>query len=120
MKRGVATAMTLAALALPMVSANAETYRAFLTEAGHDHAVGVVALDRHYRMAIISTVPDRSRWLHTMVDEVNAEDTLHLDAPPPPGTPNFASVTAVISRDDPRFAAALRDHLQRYYDVTLR
>ena len=120
MKPTLIAGVLLGMLAMLPPAAAAQVLKAYLLENGHQHKVGVVRLDKQYRLSVVSVPPARKTWLHTLVDEVNAEQTLHVDAPPPADAPQFADVTATVARSDPRFPAALRDHLKRYYDLTLR
>lgn len=120
MRRSILLAVALAALASLPAAAWAQRFQAILHEAGHDQTVGIVQLDAQRHLSVVSASPDRAAWLHKLVGDVNAEDVLHLDVPPPAGSPRFADTTAPVPRSDPRFPDALRQHLERYYDVTLR
>lgn len=113
--------MALAVIAgLGSGGAMAQRYTVLLKEGGRTGSAGVVELDGSKRLSVVSARHARAHWLQKLVDEVNAEAVMRLDAPPPPGSPRFANVSAPIDRADPQFFEALRLYLRRYHDVTLR
>ena len=85
-----------------------------------DVNLGVVTLDEAGKLAIVMHSADTGEQLETIVEELNAEDTLHQDAPPPAGACPFEVFTRPVPRGAPEFVQALHDHLRRYFDIELR
>ena len=110
----------LVLLALAPLPAAAQRYTALLTESGQSHVVGVVNLDAAGQLSVVAAEPGQQEMLARIAAELNAEETLHLDAAPPASAPRFANSSIPVTRADPRFIAALRQQLERYYNVTIR
>lgn len=82
--------------------------------------LGTVAIDGQGRLAVLEQALAGDDRLQTLVDELNAEETLHQEAPPPPGAPRFGVYTRQVARGTPAFLDALREHLRRYHDIELQ
>ena len=120
MMNPAARALLLTVLLVFSGTVSAAQFNVFIEQSGTATRVGVVRLDAQFRLKVLSARKGRAAWLQQLADEVNAESALHLDAPPSPATPQFSDVTQIIPRGDPRFGEALREHLKRYYDASLR
>ncbi|HEX5325413.1 MAG TPA: hypothetical protein VFW75_01970 [Acetobacteraceae bacterium] len=122
--RVVAAALlaTLAAAAPAESAAPATASRLFdaVDEVHGDRVIGVLRLDGADRMSIEHAVPDREAWLINLVTEMNAKDRLTLSVPPSRSAPRYALQGIPVQRGDPRFLAALRSYLHRYYELALR
>ncbi len=100
--------------------ATERTFEAIEHDEGKQRSLGIVTMDANGVLCIVSMQPDESEQLQTIVDELNAEDTLHEEAVPPAGARQFEVFTRPIPRGAEGFVPALLDHLQRYHGIELR
>ena len=105
----------------------ADSFDVVQTESDEDEEVvtservlGVVTMDAAGVLAIVSAVPDEDETLETIVEEMNAETTLHEEAPRPEGARQFEVFTRPIERGTAGFVPAMLEHLKRYFDIELR
>ena len=126
-RRAVLAAMGRLAAAAPLLFATpslaADDRRRFQVilhgDAG-ERSVGAVEMDAAAMLTVVAAAPGRGEWLRALVRRMNDKQVLYIDAPPAEGQPRFALASRMVARSDPRFAAALRDDLRRYYDLELR
>jgi hypothetical protein len=85
-----------------------------------ERRIGAVEVDDAAMLTVVSAIPDRAQWLRKLVRRMNDKQVLYIDAPPADGQPRFALASREVPRNDPRFAAVLRDDLRRNYDLELR
>src|SRR5262245_30881038 len=88
-------------------------------ETGQRSTIGQVDVGPDSKLTLVSAVPDRQEVLTDLVEELNEEDEMHIDAEPPEDAPRFAVYSEIVPRSDPKFFDALKEFLAKYYDVTL-
>jgi hypothetical protein len=81
--------------------------------------IGEVDAGPDGKLTLVSVVPDKQEFLTDLIEEVNEEDEMQVEAQPPPGAPRYAVYSKIIPRSDPRFFDALKEFLAKYYDITL-
>lgn len=82
--------------------------------------IGRVAVDKEYRLKIISVIPSQKDFLTETFDVINAKNELHAEAAPPQGAPQFSDFSRVVNRTSPAFFPQLQTHLKQYYDLVLQ
>jgi hypothetical protein len=82
--------------------------------------IGVVEIGPDHRLAVISTVPDRSEFLRDLAERTNDLAVLHVDVAPPPGARRGALFSKPLARHEGGFREALLERLRRYYDLELK
>jgi hypothetical protein len=108
-------------LAVPLVRANAaRTLTAVLHEGDREMVVGQVTLDDRARISVVSTQPGREEWLRRLTQRMNEKAVMHIDGPPPKGSPRETLASRNVRREDPAFVPALKNYLRTYYDLELR
>jgi hypothetical protein len=111
--------MMLLAVSLPHANA-ARTLTAVLHEGDRETVVGQVTLDDRARIAVVASQPGREEWLRRLTQRMNEKNVMHIDAPPPKGSPRETLASRNVRRDDPAFVPALKTYLRTYYDLELR
>jgi hypothetical protein len=87
---------------------------------GSQKKIGQVAVDKEFRLTIISAIPSQKDFLSETFDVMNAKTELHAEAAPPQSAPQFADFSRVVNRNSPEFFPQLQTHLRQYYDLILQ
>lgn len=104
----------------PNIPAGSQPYDIFLAKSnGSQKKIGQVAVDKEYRLQIISVIPSQKNFLTDTVEAMNNKATLHAEAAPPQGAPQFSDFSRVVDRNSPAFFTQLQVHLKQYYDLVL-
>jgi hypothetical protein len=104
-----------------MPAATTRRFNVVLTddETGQKSSIGKVDVGPDGKLALVSVDPDNKEFLTELIEEMNEEDELHVEAQPPPDAAPHTLYSEIVPRSDPGFFDALKDFLARYYDVTL-
>lgn len=98
-----------------------QLYDVFLAKrSSSQRKIGRVAVDKEYRLKIISVIPSQKDFLTETFDVINAKNELHAEAAPPQGAPQFSDFSRVVNRTSPAFFPQLQTHLKQYYDLVLQ
>jgi hypothetical protein len=81
--------------------------------------IGQAAVDGDGRLILSAAVDEHCGMLEDVFNYVNLQDTLHVEVPPPAGARPHELFTAEVARGDAEFVDALKNFLQRYYDLEL-
>jgi len=81
--------------------------------------IGEVDATPDGKLTLVSVVPDKNEFLTDLIEEVNGQSEMHVEAQPPPGARRYAVYSKIVPRSDPGFFDALKDFLAKYYDLTL-
>src|SRR5882724_10224742 len=107
--------------ATPNIPESSQLYDVFLARSvGSQKKIGQVAVDKEYRLKIVSAIPIQKAFLTETFDLMNAKAELHAEAAPPAGAPKFSDFSRVVNRNSPRFFPQLQMHLRQYYDLILQ
>ena len=87
---------------------------------GSQKKIGQVAVDKEYRLQVVSVIPSKKNFLTEIADVMNAKTNLHAEAAPPEGAPRFSVFSRVVDRSSPAFFTQLQAHLKQYYDLILQ
>jgi hypothetical protein len=87
---------------------------------GSKKKIGQVAMDKEYRLQVVSVIASQRNFLSDTVDAMNAKTNLHAEAAPPEGAPRFSDFSRVVDRNSPAFFTQLQAHLKQYYDLILQ
>ena len=82
--------------------------------------IAQAAVDKEYRLKIISVTPSQKDFLTETFDAMNAKNELHAETAPPAGAPQFSDFSRVVNRSSPQFFPQLQTHLKQYYDLILQ
>ena len=97
-------------------------YRVFEPEeeSGRVVEIGVVTLSRDHKLELVSALSRRRQFLDSIVRDLNADDVIHVIAPPPPGAERYAIYTRPVKRSEAGFREALVDSLKTNYRIELK
>ena len=95
-------------------------YAAVQADQDGERRLGIVVLDDEGRITVEEADTQQQTTLEKIVRSMNGKSVLHVDVPPPPDAPRFALASRIVERGSPDFISALKEQLQRYYDVELR
>jgi hypothetical protein len=87
---------------------------------GSQKKIGQVAVDKEYRLQVVSVISRQKDFLTDIVDTMNAKTNLHTEAAPPEGAPRFSDYSRAVERSSPAFFTQLQAHLKQYYDLILQ
>src|SRR5262249_3704593 len=105
----------------PSIPEGAQVYDVILAKhSGSQKKIGQVAVDKEYRLQVVSVISSQRNFLSDIVDTMNAKPNLHAEAAPPEGAPRFSDFSRVVDRSSPAFFTQLQAHLKQYYDLILQ
>lgn len=81
--------------------------------------IGQLTLNADGVLAVQQSEPGAQARLAELVELTNNKPGLHMDVPPPEGSPRFAVASRFVQRGDPDFLAALQDYVDKYYGWAL-
>lgn len=81
--------------------------------------IGRVEYDDTGRLAMLDAEPARRDYLQTAIDRVNGKPAITRMVGPGPDAPQFAVGSETIERGSEQFAAALQEHLVKYFGLRL-
>src|SRR5690242_14978939 len=87
---------------------------------GSQKKIGQVAVDKEYRLQVVSVLASKKDFLTEITDLMNAKPNLHAEAAPPEGAARFSDFSRVVDRSSPAFFTQLQAHLKQYYDLLLQ
>ena len=104
--------------------ASAGRYTAIEIDDSQEHILGNVVLDAAGMINVEPSADGADNegllTLARIAERMNAKPVMHVDTPPPPGSPRFALATRSVKRDNSAFIPALKDYLRTYYNIELR
>jgi hypothetical protein len=87
---------------------------------GAAQPAGVVTMGADGRLSVVSAEPEFAEKLGIVVNNMNAMQYEHVEAPAPADAPRYALYSRAIGRGDPQFVPAMMKHLTSSYDLELR
>src|SRR5207249_2702428 len=85
--------------AAPKVPQGSQLYDVLLAKRGSSQKkIGQIAVDKEYRLQIVSVIPSQKDFLADTIDLMNAKTELHGEAAPPQGAPQFSDFSRVVDR----------------------
>ncbi len=81
--------------------------------------IGEVAVDAQGRIELVSADPAFRAALEDIVQAMNAQESLRIMAPPPPGDDPSGISFRSIARDDPELTSYVAKYLEQKYDLYL-
>jgi hypothetical protein len=69
---------------------------------------------------VAESKPSEQKFLNELCEEMNAKESLHVEAPAPAGSPQYADASRIVKKGDPGYFKALSDYLLKYHDIKLK
>lgn len=81
--------------------------------------IGRLAIGARGMLAVVEADPLFAEPLRSVVDAVNAQESLRIKAPPPPNEAEGGIAHDTVLRDDPQAGFAVRELMEQKYDLRM-